>query len=95
MARSKHAKPDEELLGEVRSLRKLVKSLRQRIKQLEKNEQKFEESVEDENTTIELPVGKQNLIYCEDCAKGTYVEIEIMNKTYGTCNVCGYHKRLK
>lgn len=94
MARSKHAKPDEELLGELRGLRKLVKSLRQRIKQLEKKEHVFDQEMSVAGEPEELPVGKQKLL-CLDCGKGTYDEYELMDKIYGTCNVCGYRKRLK
>lgn len=93
MARSKHAKPDEHLLGEVRSLKKLVKSLRQRIRQLEKTEHNYEEN-KDVVEQEEQPV-IQKLQTCEDCGKGKYIEFEIMNKIIGTCNNCGHRTRLK
>lgn len=94
MARSKHAKPDEELLGEIRSLNKLVKSLRQRIKQLEKQEHIFEQELSTAGEPEELPIGKQQVL-CEDCSKGYYLELDLNGKIYGTCQTCGYHKRLK
>lgn len=94
MARSKHAKPDEELLGQIRSLNKLVKSLRQRIKQLEKKEHIFDQEMSVAGETEELPVGKQQ-IFCHSCGKGTMDLYEILNKVIGTCNICGERKRIK
>lgn len=96
MARSKHAKPDEELLGELRQLRKLVKSLRQRVRQLEKKEHVFddEQASKGEEPLPELPVGNQPIL-CTSCYKGTYVEFAILDKVIGTCTTCGDRKRLK
>lgn len=95
MSRSKHAKPDEVYLGEIRQLKKLVKSLRQRIRQLEKAEQTFEDQVEDESI-VDLPIGeKQSKLPCHSCGKGFYQEFAIMDKIIGTCGVCRERKRLK
>ena len=91
MARSKEGKKDEFYLSEIRSLRKENKSLKQRVKQLEKAQHIFEEKLEPEE--IEPPVSK--LTTCDDCFKGKFIEFDLMDKTYGTCNVCGFRKRLR
>lgn len=91
MAKPKEGKKDEFYLSEIRSLRKENKSLKQRIKQLEKAEHIFEERLDPEE--IEPPV--QKLHTCESCGKGKLIEFEIMNKVYGTCNVCSERVRLK
>jgi hypothetical protein len=42
-------------------------------------------------------VSLKKMIPCDSdsCSKGFYIEMELMDKLYGRCNICGYHKRLK
>jgi hypothetical protein len=82
----------------VRELEKEIRSLRQQLRQYEKYQrnQDEEERYDSEDTypNLEIKLTKP----CEQCGpgKGVVVEtLEIMGKTYGTCNTCGYNDRIK
>ena len=91
MAKPKEGKRDEYYLSEIRSLRKENKALHQRVKQLEKAQHIYEERLDPE----EIEPVKHKFTTCSDCAKGKYIEFEIMGRTYGTCNICNHRERLK
>lgn len=103
MAKSRSAKPGEELLGELRALRKENKSLKQRLKRLEKREHLVEDALPPQDEEISrdtedtMHYSAPRRIKCQesDCGKGIYQEFELMNKIYGTCTVCNHRKRLK
>lgn len=88
----------EHLKGKIKEQEKLIRSLQKQLKQLEKREhlvdnliQDTETSRDSEDTYRELP----KAVRCDDCGKGILVEYEIMNKVFGTCNICGFRKRMK
>ncbi len=87
------------LRGEVRRLKKLVKGLEQENRSLKKHEHMYEISQDEEldGSEEDTFVDLKKLIPCssESCGKGFYKEMEIANKLYGTCNICGFSKRLK
>lgn len=37
----------------------------------------------------------KNGVQCLECGKGIYQEFEILDKCFGTCNICEHRKRLK
>lgn len=91
------------LQGEIKRLNKKIRGLEADLRSHKKYEHAYEvhkESQDDEIITDseDTHVSLKKLIPCDGeqgCGKGYYKELEIMNKIYGTCNVCGYSKRLK
>jgi chromosome segregation ATPase len=82
----------EHLKGVIRDLEKQVKSLTQKLKYFEKRSHLNELTEELEN---DPPPPPKRLKDCVECGKGKYEEFELLNKLYGTCNICGDRKRLK
>lgn len=85
------------LRGLIRELQKEVRTLRKELQYYKKRDhitersQDVEISGDSEDTYIELVPR----IRCKDCGKGSYDEFEIMDKVFGTCNVCGFREKLK
>ena len=96
MPKKKERTPDEHFKGQIRELEKEIRRLRQQLRQYEKYERSQEDDgmVKDsEDTYASLP--KLHKCQSDSCGKGVYVEIELLGRTYGTCNVCNERKRLK
>lgn len=86
------------LQGEIRRLKKIIKSKDMEIRALKKHEHLYEISQDEEiETDSEDTMSIKKLIPCESdsCGKGFYIEMELLGRCYGTCSLCGYHKRLK
>ena len=75
---------NKKLRSEVRQLQKLVKSL-----------QKMEHMYEDNKDVPDEPVLLATKIMCDSCGKGHMEEMYLLDRLYGTCNVCDHRKRLK
>ena len=86
--KNKNRSPEEYYKGEIRKLKKEVQQLR---KQLSKRTHEQDEDIatDSEDTVV------TKLQTCDDCFKGKFIEFSIMDKIYGTCNICGHRKRLK
>lgn len=80
----------EHLRGQLKELRAENKSLKRRLRELEKHEHMYETTEEIEEHQEEI-----KKIKCPECFKGHLDEIEILNKVFGTCNVCGHRKKLR
>lgn len=101
MPKKREKSGEEFWRSRVRELEKENKSLKQKLKRLEKREHLVEELSQDEemisdseDTFVQLP----KLTKCDDengCGKGIYIEMELMGKVYGKCNICGNNKRLR
>lgn len=89
----------EHLRGHIRELESENKSLKRRLRQYEKRENLYEnnkEEIEEVLTSKALEeTNPSKLKKCDDCGKGAYEEFEIMEKVFGTCNVCGHRKKLR
>lgn len=87
------------LQGEVRRLQKVIRSLEQEVRALKKYEHQYEISQDEEIEASEedTHVVLKKLLPCtsDSCGKGFYKEMELAGKLFGTCNICGYSKRLK
>lgn len=102
MARKKDRSELEHLRGENRELTKTIRKLKRQIHQFEKSRHIYHEVISDyeelivneqqENIAVEK---SSKLKKCEKCYSGTMNEFEIMDKVIGTCNSCGFRKRLK
>jgi hypothetical protein len=89
------------LQGEIRRLNKIIRHLESQVKSHERHQHFYEVSQDDkevaadtEDSTFEM----KKLIRCEGdegCGKGFFQEIVILDKVYGSCNVCERRKRLK
>lgn len=83
----------EHLKGIIRDLEKQVKSLTRQLKYFEKRSHLSELKLEEEEPTPPPPPKKMR--DCDSCGKGKYEEFELLNKVYGTCNICNDRRRLK
>lgn len=82
----------------IRDLEKQVRTLTKELQYYKKRSHIFENPEKDEeiiNDSEDTMIDLKRKIICEECGKGTYVEFEIMDKCYGTCNVCEHRKRIK
>lgn len=85
------------LQGKIRELNKKIRHLESEVKALKKYQyppQDEEVSDDTEETFSEIT----SKIMCngeEGCGKGYFIEMHILDKVYGTCNVCQRRKRLK
>ncbi len=84
--------------GIIRDLEKQVRTLNKELQYYKKRNHIFDSTKQDEeisrdseDTIIKL----QKKVPCDDCGKGHYEEFEILDKVYGTCNVCDHRKKLK
>lgn len=94
--RKKDKSEVEHLHGLNRELTKQVAALTRQLKYFEKRDHIYDLSPPDENAVVELPTKKHKLRDCDkDSCGGQYEEYDILEKTIGTCNVCGDRKRIK
>lgn len=88
--KNKNRSPEEYYKGEIRKLKKEVRQLRKQLSQNTHEQSDEELSTDNEDTMV---ISK--LQTCLECGKGKLIEFELMNKVWGTCNLCGDRKRLK
>lgn len=98
--RNKEGSEVRHLQGEVRRLKKVIRSLESEIRALKKWEHNYHTKIESQDEEITSDSEDTHVVLkprkpCEHCGKGFYVEFEIMDKIFGTCNVCQHRKRLK
>jgi|SRR6478609_9719592 len=83
------------LKQKIRDLEQENKRLKRQMAQVEKykhiSEPESKEEVEEYHESAVVKKG----IPCDACGKGFYKEFEIMDKCFGTCNICEDRKRLK
>lgn len=89
---------------EVRYYRGLVRDLEKQVRQLERQLKYFDkrQHILDENQEelIEFLKSKEEVpeikkkIACTNCVEGYYDEFMLWDRLYGTCNECGFRKRL-
>jgi hypothetical protein len=92
--KQKSRSESEHFRGILKEYEKEIRSLRQQLRQYEKYDrsQDEESSSDSEDTQVQLLMTKD----CTCCGKGKVIEtLQIMGKTYGTCNMCDYKERLK
>ena len=82
------------LKEQIRDLQKENRRLKRQVKQTEKYAHIPEETTSQEVEEVEIEVIK-NKLECLECGKGHYEEFEIMDRIYGTCNICEDRKRIK
>lgn len=91
MARKKSHREDEDLKGEIKKLKSIIRNLQKRLRQYEKFEYYFEEAFE----TIEESKAKEaeqeyKADKCEVCGKGELRIIDLGRNIYTACTVCDY-----
>lgn len=84
--RRKNHRPDEELLGQLRDLKKQLKQKDQWIRQLEKD--LLLKSPQKERRR------QQKEILCVECGKGELSLLDIGIRKYTICNLCKDRKRI-
>lgn len=86
----------EHYKGLVRELEKENRSLKRENKELSKQKHIFIDKTDDDEV---LPDSEDTYIKpkkrCDSCGKGFLEEFEILDKIFGTCNICSDRKRLK
>lgn len=90
-----HNTESQYMKEKIRELEKENRQLRRELQYHKKNEHIFNDKEKDEVEPEEETVIETKRIKCTSCGKGTYDEFEIMDKVFGTCNVCGERKKLK
>lgn len=99
MSRSKEARPDEVLLGELRALRKENKALKKRLRQLEKSEHIVKELKLDLESSQEVERDKvlrdesPKLEICDSCYRRGLETVILINRKFKSCNICGWRSR--
>lgn len=87
----------EHLRGLVRELQKENRSIKKEIRRFEKYEQNSQDEnliggSEDTYPELETKLTKN----CQSCGKGKVIEtLQVFDKCYGKCNICGIHERIK
>lgn len=84
----------------IRELEKENKQLKKTLSYYEKRKHIYNDVLQDyeEMLVQHVPIEEvknSKINHCEDCFKGTIEEFEIMGKVIGTCNNCGFRKRIK
>lgn len=83
--------------GIVKELQSENRSLKKELRRYEKyqsrsQDEEIKNDSDDTMTDTEFKLKKD----CDSCGKGKVIEtLQILDKHYGTCNLCGYHERLK
>ena len=88
--RNQDKSESEHLKGIIRELGKEIRQLKQLVRQYEKREQNPEPKIDPS-----LRVTLDQRLDCDECGKGKYDELVLLDKVYGTCDLCGSRKRLK
>lgn len=70
---------------EVQQLKSTNRVLRKRIRNLQKTYVKHEEE-DEKNETLQEDI-------CQECGKGEIQEIEIVNRRFKTCAICGFRSK--
>lgn len=86
-------KLDEQLLGEIRGLRKENKALRKRLKQLEKNQHIYNEfklDLEEAEILVREPIKEDKHKDCPDCGRRKVEVVSILNREWDSCTLCGW-----
>lgn len=81
----------------IRELEKEVRTLRKELQYFKKRDHLSDRSQDEDvaKDSEDTQVVLDTRIRCEECARGYYKEIELLDKVFGTCNVCENRKRLK
>lgn len=98
MPKKREKNSEEWYKGRIRELEKENRALKRQLREIEKKEHIFDENSQDDEIATDsedtYPAARR-LSQCGDCGKGLIEEYEIMGKVIGTCNICGFRKRLK
>lgn len=90
----KNRSSDEYFRGLIREQNKLIKKLQQRLRYFDKRQHIFDEPEIVE--TLDQPEIIEMKTPCiQPKCIGFYNILDLDGKIYGTCNSCGYSKRLK
>jgi hypothetical protein len=82
--RSKEGKPEEFYRGQIRSLKKEIKNLRHQIKHLERTEPRSPREPDEDDIRLEE---------CTQCGKGFLSVLNMVGRTFKTCNLCGWRSK--
>lgn len=92
--KSKHSRPEEFVLEQLRALRADNKALRKRLRQLEKNKNVYEnlklDREADEEIERDRTVKDAKPIYglCEHCQRNGTEEVELVGRIFNKCIHC-------
>lgn len=92
MAKTKHGKPDEHYLGEIRNLRSENRNLKKRLKALERKLYNTSK-VKDEEEIYEEPVEQIQLTRCPKCDKGHLNEVTVVGRVFSKCDSCDFRTK--
>ena len=89
----------EHLRGEIRELEKENRQLKRRLTKYEKNKHLYNNVIQDYEEMLVAHVDTDDIKTekrkeCPDCGKGHLDEYAILDKIFGTCDVCGFRKKL-
>lgn len=73
----------------IRDLEKQVRNLIKELSYYKKRDHINDVLPDDEPEEVQ-----DHRITCQECGKGKFDVMEIIGRIYGTCNVCGFRKRL-
>lgn len=92
MGKVNHAKEDEFLKGQIRSLKSENRNLKKRIRRLEKDLLLGSYLASNDEDEKETPLEEPD---CTNCGKGILNQVIVVDRSFSICNSCGWRSRAR
>ena len=95
VSKKKSHKDNEDVQGEIRKLKAVIRTLQKRLRQYEKFDSYFEDALDTiEESRSEVKVQQEEkAAKCPQCAKGELRSIDLGRVMYLACDTCKYRKK--
>lgn len=96
LARQKSHKSEEDLKGEVRKLKSVIRNLQKRLRYYEKIDHLLDDAmdiVREEEAQNFSPI-EEDADKCPDCGKGELALLDLGKYVYTTCSLCSYRVKV-
>mgnify|MGYP003432054027 CR=1 FL=1 len=91
VSKQKSHKADEDLRGQVRQLKSVIRNLQKRLRQYEKLDHYLEDAIEIVESEKAKEVEKEHVAdKCPDCKKGDLRVLDLGRVAYLACDTCSY-----
>lgn len=95
LSKKKSHKDNEDVQGEIRKLKAVIRSLQKRLRAYERFDSYFEDALEtiQEAKTETKYVEETKATKCPQCAKGELRTVDLGRVMYVACDTCKYRKK--